>query len=71
MLIKIAGHSCTESASRLMGITDGEAKDQLLKIVGEWQVSPGILANGVGLLDQDESQRLGNLLQQHPRLMNL
>lgn len=57
-----------ESAS---AITDGEAKDQLLKIVGEWQVSPGILANGVGLLDQDESQRLGNLLQQHPRLMNL
>lgn len=44
---------------------------ELLEIVGAWQVSPGILSNGVGLLSDAERSNLGSLLQKHPRLLNL
>ena len=48
-----------------------QAVSEVLRLVGEWQVSPQIVSNAAGLLTPDEIGELGGFFQRHPRLMNL
>ncbi|MEQ9408052.1 MAG: hypothetical protein RIK87_10015 [Fuerstiella sp.] len=50
---------------------NSQTVEELLQVVGAWQVSPKILSHAAGLLNDRERRELGSLLQKHPRLMNL